>query len=209
MTFRHAPNSALFNFQQMRFRLSRCDSLDNFRFLIGGQALCPVFDGLILHLANRGFLRGLFGCRSLRSLRFLVGHGQFGLDLVVAVEEGAEPVDRSDVTLLLAVGSAVFRHADQQADNDLTTGRDGFLIAHSGGDTAVVAQLLDDGVVNELGQRDLVLDELYQAIVYSEGLVIPIGLGVSGGTLGGGGLGVVGVGVGVGVGIHGVPLSLA
>lgn len=187
----------------MRFRLSRCDSLDNFRFLIGGQALCPVFDGLVLNLANRGFLRGLFGRRSLRSLRFFVGHGQFCLNLVVAVEEGAEPVDRGDVTLLLAVGSAVFRHRDQQANGDLTPDLDGVLVANTGGDTAVVAQLLDDGVVNELGQRDLVLDELYQAIVYSEGLVIPIGLGVSGRTLGGGGLGVVGVG------IHGVPLSLA
>ena len=152
---------------------------------------------------NRGLLRGLLGCRSLRLFRLFVGHGQFGLDLVVAVEEGAEPVDRGDMTLFLAVGSAVFRHRDQQANGDLAPGLGGVLVAHTGGDTAVVAQLLDDGMVNELGQRDLVLDELYQAIVYSECFIIPIGLGVSGRTLGGGGLGVVGVG------IHGVPLSLA
>ena len=98
------------------------------------------------------------------------------------------------MAFLLAVGGTILSHANQQANDDLTPGLGGVLVAHTGGDTAVVAQFLDDGMVNELGQRDLVLDELYQAIVYSEGLVLPISLGVSGGTLGGGGLGVVGGG---------------
>ena len=210
MTFRHAPNSAI-QFSADEIPLSgnvahfeHCDSNLQFVTLCVRQTLDPLVNAHVLDLLRSGLFGRLLR-RSLGLLGFGVGHRQFSLDFVPTVEEITEPVDGSNVTLFFVIMSPILRHADDQADGDMTPNLDGSLVVHSGGDATGVAQFLDDGMVHELGKGDLFLDEFDQAVVYSECLVLPVSLGVSGRTLGSGGLG---VGDG-GVGIHGVPLSLA
>lgn len=90
------------------------------------------------------------------------------------------------MTLFDVVGRPVLRHADDQAN--------GLNLALFGGfgDTAGLKEVLDNRMRGELGQGDFTLDELYQAVVYSEGGFVPYFLGEVGRT--GGGLGVLGGG---------------
>ena len=92
-------------------------------------------------------------------------------------------------------------HGDNQGHGQGGADLDGGLVVESLGDTTALTETLDGRMVGELRETDFALHKLDESIVDPERILLPDSLGVTGRTLGGGGLG--------GDGRHEIPLSLA
>lgn len=166
--------------------------------LLRGQTLDPLGNAHVLDLLDLGLLplRGSLLRGLDRLFRLFVAHRTGHFLLPSAVQELPESGHGLDLQALDAVRRAVVVHVDEEGEADLPPLLRGLGIA------ALLEEFLDDRVIDELRSNDLLLRELDQAIVDTEGLGFPVELGESGRTGSGLGVGVLG-------GIHGLPLSLA